>query len=146
MTTVVFCKGILAADSQAGSSDIVLPEAIEKVWRTPRGLAGFTGDGSFIDQARTWTLTGGRRPKSSDKFTVIEVSVRGAVTVHEGTATYVQATPLGFYAWGSGRAVALGALYAGADAKRAVEIAALVDPWTGGDVIALAIGEEKRDG
>lgn len=45
----------------------------------------------------------------------------------------------GRYAIGSGSLFARGALHAGASAKRAVEIAAEIDPWTGHEVKAFTL-------
>lgn len=48
-----------------------------------------------------------------------------------------------FYAIGSGAKVALGAMHAGATAQEAVEIAKLVDPYTGGDVKTMGLMNDR---
>lgn len=44
-----------------------------------------------------------------------------------------------FYAIGTGGNVALGAMHRGASAREAVEIAKLVDPYTGGEVVTMSL-------
>ena len=56
----------------------------------------------------------------------------------------VEADSLGFYAVGSGSKAALGALHMGADAREAVRIAALVDPYTGGDIVSMSLRQRVR--
>lgn len=48
-----------------------------------------------------------------------------------------------FYAIGSGAKAALGALHAGASARRAVEIACQIDPSTGPPVVTMRLGSAK---
>lgn len=48
-----------------------------------------------------------------------------------------------FYAIGTGGNVALGAMHRGATAHEAVEIAKLVDPYTGGDVVKMSLNNGR---
>lgn len=48
-----------------------------------------------------------------------------------------------FYAIGSGAKVALGAMHHGASAQEAVEIAKLVDPYTGGEVKTMELSSGR---
>lgn len=139
MSVIVFRAGIVAADTRVSNAGYVMPERCQKIWSTPWGVAGFVGTYTFVDVAREWTCTaddGTAVPEWTKDTTVIEFREDGIFVSEEGH-TYRQPAPLGYFAWGSGTPVALGALYAGADARRAVEIACLVEPQCGGDVVVL---------
>jgi len=49
-----------------------------------------------------------------------------------------------FYAIGSGRKAAMGAMHAGAEAKHAVQIACLVDPFTAPPVVSMSLEHKTQ--
>jgi hypothetical protein len=143
MTTVVFRDGVLASDSAAEIAGWVLPQPHRKVHRLPDGrLAAITGGAASAGLAIEAMKAGNDPDWSalSDDSRVVIVSADGkSVRVHEGKAHYDDVTTP-YFAYGSGMPVALGALFAGADAVTAVRAAIAVDTNSGGDVQSERIG------
>src|SRR5829696_3246463 len=130
MTTLVYRAGVLAADTRGTVGGWVQPGRTIKVHRTKRGrLIGFVGTVSEASAFLRWATGGGAekdRP-ALDEATCVIVEPDGAIIVHE-TSGWFRAEAAEFHAWGSGMPTALGALYMGATAVQAVEIAAKLDP------------------
>jgi ATP-dependent HslUV protease subunit HslV len=59
----------------------------------------------------------------------------GTIDVFEPRGKFAMNAP--FYAFGSGKEPALGAMFAGADAETAIEAAIQFDPHTGGEITVL---------
>lgn len=161
MTTIVYRDGVMAADSRVvrlgdGVQPVIMPERATKLYRLADGtVAGFSGHFEaalgWLDRAKvggveavagidiglgTSILTA--TPGHLDQFGKQALRMWGGVGYYD-----VCISPLnGFYALGSGKIAALGALYAGATAERAVEIAALLDFSTGGEILTMWIESE----
>lgn len=137
MTTVVYRDGVLASDSAAEIGGWVLPQPHRKVHKLPDGrLAAITGGAASAGMAVDVLMMGGDPDWSSlsDESQVVIVSADGkSVRVHEGKAHYTDATTP-YFAYGSGMPVALGALFAGADAETAIRAAIAIDTNSGGEV------------
>jgi ATP-dependent protease HslVU (ClpYQ) peptidase subunit len=138
MTTIAFRSGIIAADSRGGASGWVLPGFETKLLRLRHttGVAAICGNLAEAMKLFDWLddPLRGDKPQPGGNPRVIVVDQGGdRLTVYEDGHHYVE-PPAPFYAWGSGFPVALGAMHAGASAEKAVEIAGLVDPHTGGPV------------
>lgn len=144
MTTIAYRDGVIASDSRAGRGNFVLPGIEPKLRRMKDGsLAGICGDAALGFRLLDW-LEGsgpGGRPdtfQTADYWcSVLVVEKSGNATLYEGNGYSVVPGP--FYAMGSGMAPALGAMHMGANAERAVEIAAQCDPWTGGPIEWMAL-------
>jgi hypothetical protein len=126
-------RGCMACDSMTSTSDSWWPST--KVWRVEGALIGGAGEVASIRQFVTWYKDGQRlpRPKISDSFCALVLCKEGLFY----WASNLNPEPIerGFHAIGSGGGPALGALLAGANVKRAVEIACEVDTASGGEVI-----------
>lgn len=144
MTTLVYAGGTLASDSRTSIGHYVQGGHVAKIHlsKTRAGVAyGFTGDLQRAMQMIAW-LDGadGHRPDLEEIARVVELRADGTVTVHEGEHQYdlvIGQDPI--FAWGTGAAAALGALWAGAKAARAVECACKVDPQSGGPVQSVTL-------
>lgn len=142
MTTIAYRDGILASDSDAGRGDYRCAGSTQKLFRTREGVCGVTGGIARAMAIVRWLGADepqGECPIATDEFTVIHVKRGGTVDLHEDGG--VHHPQFEFMAWGSGMAAALGALYAGADARQAVAIAAKIDPHTGGKVVSMKVAK-----
>jgi hypothetical protein len=131
MTTVVFRDGVLAADSQCSAAGWRQPGGMTKIWRVKKRLVSGTGDVSRMHAFLRW-VDGGMKGKPPEMTEGSGIIVEPDGTVREFEAAGEMSFDAPFYAWGSGMPAALAALYMGASAERAVEIAMLVDPRSGG--------------
>lgn len=137
MTTVAFRWGVMAADSLSTRNGWVNPYTTEKLHRLPDGtVAGFCGTLSEAMKFVQWLKDGeaGDEPPLTES-TVIRLRKDGSLTIYEAGASYDVKTD--FAAWGSGGPAANAAMYMGADASKAVEIAALLDDSTGGKIVSM---------
>lgn len=137
MTTIAFRWGVLAADSQAGVNGWIHPYVSEKLHRIPDGtIVGFCGTLAEAMKFVQWLKNGesGDEPALSET-TVIRLRKDDSLTIYESCASY-DVKP-DFAAWGSGAPAANAAMYMGADAAKAVEIAALLDDSTGGKIVSM---------
>jgi len=135
MTTLVYRDGVLAADGQSQCSGWRQPGMMEKVWKVEGRLIGAAGDSNRVERFRRWAMAGGvgECPEMGDGSVGVIVEQDGRVREFESVGE-LQPSHAPFYAWGSGMPAALAALYMGATAERAVEIAILVDSSSGGNV------------
>lgn len=140
MTTIAYRNGILAADTATfiHEGNTRVPEGSgRKIVRLSDGscVAG-SGIKREISEFARWCETGNNPEKrpSFDLSTVIRVWPDGRGEVYDGKYDERDISGCEFYAIGSGSAAALGAMYAGASASEAVQIAMKIDPWTDGEV------------
>ena len=140
MTTVVWRDGVLAADSRCMASGSIQPGNMTKIWRVKQRLVSGTGDTHRIQMFLRWVQKGatGKTPEMGDDSNGILIEPNGVVREFEGVGE-ISSGDAPFYAWGSGMPAALAALYMGATAERAVEIAILVDPRSGGATQSLRL-------
>lgn len=143
MTCIAYRHGELAADS-AGSSGGTFDGGCTKIVRNKKGdLAGASGEAVYHAAFIAWFLRGekGAPPDAvrhgdaagSSKGLIIRR--KGTIEVYEFTGKYfVEAK---YYAIGSGRDIAFGAMHAGASARQAVEAAIAHDTSCGGKILVL---------
>jgi hypothetical protein len=143
VTTIAYKDGIMAADAQISANGFVHSSAL-KIVRNARGdLCGASGNQGFMVRFLSWFEKGekGEPPSAQDKdehYDVIIIRARKphqALTINQTTLCPISGE---FYAIGSGRSFALGAMMAGADAMFAVQIACKMDNYSGGDIVALS--------
>lgn len=141
MTTIAYRNGVLAADS-AMCSGGTLMGSIDKIARRNDGaLAGAAGDAAFNAAFRAWFLAwgGGAQPEVKEGEGWMDRGVifrpDGAIEVFEPRGKFVCVAK--YFAFGSGKETALGAMFAGADAETAVRAAIEHDPHTAGAVLVL---------
>ena len=140
MTTIVYRDGVLASDSLCQCSGYKQPGPVTKLWRIKGRLVAGTGELNRIERFRRWVNAGmrGDAPDMADGSRGIIIEADGRAREFEGVGELLTAIAP-FYAWGSGMGPALGALYMGATAERAVEVAMLVDINSGGPVQSLKL-------
>lgn len=141
MTTIVYRDGVLAADTLACAGDNKIGSVI-KITRNSNGdMAGAAGLASYNYAFLRWfsSMESGDPPKATrdndnyDRGVIFRRT--GQIVVFEPDGKHELSAP--YYALGSGRPEALGALYAGASAELAVRAAIAHDRGTGGDVTIL---------
>jgi hypothetical protein len=137
MTTIAFRWGVLASDSMCCRGSWINPYPAEKLFRLPDGgVAGVTGEYAEAMGFVAW-LQGHEqadRPPLSEA-SVIRLHKDGSLTIYEGSASY-DIKP-DFAAFGSGGMAANAAMYMGADAAKAIEVASLLDDGTGGKIVTM---------
>lgn len=143
MTTIAYRDGELAADSQSTSCSVATG-SITKIARREDGtLCGATGDAAFNYAFCQWVLNGeqGEQPKittdgdgdpTSGGFIV---RPDGSVWFYELNGSFPMTGD--YFAWGSGREFAMGAMFLGASPTSAVAAAVKHDTGTGGKINVL---------
>lgn len=143
MTTVAFDGKVMAADSlQVGPWKCQTP--CQKVFRDIGrfALLGFAGTRSDIDPIIEWI----ERGMSGDE--VPDFSEISCLAVDREAKTWLfDHSPSPFLldeptAIGSGSVFAMGALLSGLNAQQAVEIAAKLDIYTGGEIVVYPLRQE----
>lgn len=147
MTTICYRGGVLAADTRLhAGGEVIFQERASKIWRVDHGdtrppmIAGMSGDFSCQEKFEKFLLNNGGFPEWEQECSGISVSYSDpdpTVRVYGRFGGRYVVAP--FVALGSGSAAALAAMHMGADARRAVEIAMLVDPFTGGEIDVLRL-------
>lgn len=137
MTTIAFRWGVLATDSRTMLGGWKAPYDVQKLHRMDDGTVCATaGDYTLALAFIEWLQSGeaGDRP-SLDGATVIRLLKDGSLFVYEHGGKFTIKPDFG--AWGSGSPAANAAMHMGADARKAVEIAALLDDNTGGPIVTM---------
>lgn len=136
MTTIAWDGRSLAADRQ--SSYHCNPVA--KIEHNAYGLVGASGDFDLGLAVMVWLAGNGPKPAipSDATLTVLHVDHDGKARIYHNALVPIPAG-LPFFAIGSGRDYAMGAMAMGASAEEAVRIAARFDESTGGDVDVLTL-------
>lgn len=142
MTCIVWRDNVLAADSASTffGDAFIIRQDIPKIAMYNNRLAGAAGSASFHGSFIRWFMRGTDHypPPATDENDVgVIVERDGGLTLYDATGWFKSRPP--YFAMGSGAAVALGALYQGADAVAAVRAAIEHDPFTSGDVTVLRL-------
>lgn len=143
MSVVVYCRGVLAADSKAyGGKYQTSPGAKRKAHRLSDGTrVGVVSSTIGMPERFVAWLDAGADPKEwgegSPDVRAIIVRPNGDVFLADEGLHFSGPIDCEFYAIGSGSDYAMGALAMGANANRAVEIAAQFDPHCGAPVTIL---------
>ena len=139
MTTIAYRNGVVAADRRVTNAGWIVSDLDKKLTRLDDGrVLAESGDSCAIGALKEWVTCPQSATQPNGDCKIIEFT-GDKITVYEGGGAYAL-NPDAFYAWGSGFPAALGALWAGADAEKAIEAAAMVDPCTGGGVDVMRIG------
>jgi len=136
MTTIAFRDGIMASDSMIECNGWLSPcIEVEKIRKVTNGaLIGLAGNPTFFDPFCDWFLgIKNERPVLNDTMILVALP-DGQLEEYTQHGKIVLSLSKPFFAIGSGTPAALGAMCAGATAERAVSIAALLDPYTGGRI------------
>lgn len=149
MTTIAYRDGVLAADTSMTVSGVMVGRMVKIVRRADGDMAGGAGDAAMVGTFNEWFLAGesGTRPELKEGDNWIDRSVifrrSGAIDIFEPRGRFTCTAP--YYAVGSGKEAALGAMFAGADAETAVRAAMEHDPHTKGDVTVLRAEDQIAD-
>jgi ATP-dependent HslUV protease subunit HslV len=140
MTIIAYRNGILATDTASCVSSSVIDGIRKAVRRGDGVLAAATGDAGFMGEFLRWAsgLRAERPNPQKDQDGCdrgILIYPDGRIEVYEPSGMF-ELRPE-YYAAGSGRDLALGAFYAGADAETAVRAAIHHDCYCAGDVFVL---------
>ena len=140
MTIITYRDGVMAADRLVTTVHDLTAGTRTKVYKVNGWLAGGTGLSEDCAAFVGWIAQGlpQERPKLESQFVGIAVSPNGSVHNYNG-ALVDFALEAPYYAIGSGDAVAMGAMFAGANAQQAALAACAHNPFCGGgvDVIEL---------
>ena len=141
MTTIAYRDGILAADTLLTIGNL-RSGTIDKIGRTENGgLWGVSGSAQGIGSCQEWLKRRkGNPPKFDGCFILIEPD--GSWREWWGDGWISPTDPQA--AWGSGEAIARGAMFAGASAPVAVAAAIELDTLSGGDVVVLHLRNGKK--
>ncbi len=110
-------------------------------------LVGAAGDAGYNAAFLKWALDGEGKPppdaKVGDKETNTGLLFHadGSVELYESSGSFVMRPP--YHAEGSGLSVALGAMFAGADAETAARAAIAHDAFCGGEITVLRHKKEE---
>lgn len=147
MTTIAYRAGVLAADTRAYAGFNGSLGQKTKIRRLSDGtLIGCSSSQVGLGEAVMDWYERGAKPDDAPKHA--EVKFAFLAVGPDGRALYANdgwhlSGPISaeFFAIGSGEGVAQGAMHAGVSAERAVEIACMVDVWSGLPVITLRHGD-----
>lgn len=141
MTTIAYRDGVIAADTRMCVGDSIVGDVV-KIARNSNGdLAGAAGDASYSFAFLNWFtgMESGACPEAKQTDNSIDRGVifrkNGTIIVYEPHGHFRASAP--YFAVGSGRPEALGAMHAGASAEGAVRAAIAHDAYTGGNVTVL---------
>lgn len=143
MSVVVWDGKTLAADRQATNGN--LRRTMTKITRHGDVLTAGTGTQTSTQAMREWVLAGAN--PSSFPTEHVDEHTNLWVINRNGTIVKFENAPFGLvyhekvFAEGSGRDFALGALFMGADAVKAVEAACVYDIYCGGGIDTLSFDE-----
>jgi hypothetical protein len=147
MTTIAFRDGILCSDRQATAG--TARKLCEKLWRV-RGtdyVVAITGSLSAGIRFCEWLKNGAGKDESwaldEDSEAVVLNLATGKVVAYDSNMVPMPVFDK-FEAWGSGADFALGAMEAGVDAVRAVEIAAKHDTGTGNGLAVINLHKDTK--
>lgn len=134
MTTILATHEAMWADNRVCDGEMIHPNPHPKVVYENGWLIGIAGHLHAITLYRRWAARNfaigmGPRELEDDGSAVLALSATGLLTFERGIPIWGRPPE----AIGSGSYFAVAALKAGADPRRAVEIAIDLDPYSGGE-------------
>lgn len=141
MTTIAVSKRAVAWDSRLTIGDEKVDHPNDKVITHDNVIYGASGDSIDMEELISFLTEEGCRPPKGE-WEAVFINKTGVFWLSSKTLCPVQMTPP--IAIGSGGKFARGAMLAGAPAVKAVEIAALCDPHTGGPIYYYNISAVTR--
>lgn len=145
MTAIAYRDGIIAADTNACTDDIVVGQ-LHKIAKRGDAIAGATGTSIAVDSfLRSFMARTDKdfrlEDKDAEDFQGIIVEQNGTIWNVEASGKHPITAP--FFALGAARGILIGAMAAGASAEEAVRIAIQYDCLCGGEVETYALDTEK---
>jgi ATP-dependent protease HslVU (ClpYQ) peptidase subunit len=147
MTVVCFDGKMIAADGMRLFGDMICSTKIKKLTIIGDKCVAGAGDAFDIEAFKHWCERGMRDDHvlslRDENFSALVISADGSAKYfHKGyTFGLDEEIPT---AIGAGSIYALAAMKAGADARRAVEIACELDPGCGGEIQVIMLDELKK--
>lgn len=135
MTCIAYKDGVIAADSMSVMDEFVKHLDEIKVAKRKGHLFGLAGDMMpSLDVVIKWYFTKERKPLKNYDFELLVITPSHSIHQYDnkGRCDNIQGT---FYAVGTGREFAIGAMECGAGAEAAVEAAIKWSPTVGGKVV-----------
>lgn len=135
----------MAADgrvtAQAGKSVTTFPG--EKIERIGDAIYGMAGDYASGERFFVWARGGeqGRRPRLSKDFAALKLTKDGIYVIDRDDTTWMRCKS-DYFAIGSGRDLALGAMAHGASPLEAVKTAMKWDIYSGGEPTVISLAEK----
>lgn len=138
MTTIAWDGKSVAADGQVTyGGQYIGPKSFREIKRIDDTVYALVGSAALFDPFIKWYRDGADPYDplcvEKDDTTALLVFQDGQCLMYKTNIPYPDELHAPD-AWGSGCEYAIGAMMAGADAKRAVEIAAVCNPGTGGEI------------
>ena len=128
----------MAADSAINDGGVVMANLAPKIARNKHGdLAGACGTASYCDKFLDWFRNGekGERPDPADDGGALVARHGGDLELYDkGGLSYLKVP---YYALGSGYKVAIGAMWMGAGAEKAIECGIAHDVYTRSPIYVL---------
>ncbi len=150
MTTIAYRDGVLAADTRATSGDVIVGSSALKIAKRGRVMAAASGTSAYARRFMDWFRSGMKGdpppsidPNDHDTFCwglLVTGDDRRVLLQQPGWI--VERGP--YFAMGSGRDFALGAMAHGASAEEAVRAAIAHDVYSGGDITVLRVEADTR--
>lgn len=144
MTTIAYKAGVMAADTRAYAGFNSPLGEKRKIRRLADGaLIGCSTNKVGLGEAVLDWYEAGADPDKAQKVAETKFTFLAVKSTGEGfyaSDNFLLSGPIkaDCFAIGSGEGIAHGAMRAGADARRAVEIACAIDVWSGLPVVTLA--------
>jgi ATP-dependent protease HslVU (ClpYQ) peptidase subunit len=132
MTTIAANREGLAGDSRLISGSTISHG--RKVWRRKGAVLGIAGGYAQAHRLVDWFLSGARGdPPELDEVEAVILTRDGRLLHYEGAERPFEVADE-FISIGSGKEAAMAAMYMGADPRKAIQVASLVDANTGGPI------------
>jgi ATP-dependent protease HslVU (ClpYQ) peptidase subunit len=135
MTVIAYRDGVVAADTMAVIDNYVKLSDEIKIAKRNGHLFGMSGDDCpKMEEVVRWFFQKNKKPLRGFKFECMVITPAGIIQQWDQRARY-ETLNLPFYAVGSGKEYAIGAMEVGATAQQAVEAAIKWCPTVGGKVL-----------
>ncbi|MBL8644021.1 MAG: hypothetical protein JNK21_08800 [Rhodospirillaceae bacterium] len=135
MTTIATDGKVMAADSRL-TGDYIDQFNSTKLYAVNGEIVGTCGTASEGLAYIQWLQDSKAAPKLSDKFEALHLT-RGGIFSVDRNLVRIRVAKVS--AIGSGCGYAMGAMLAGASPGKAVQIAAKLDPHTGGKIVTMKL-------
>lgn len=145
MTVIAFRNGVMAADTQATWDETLKTGGEKKIHGARGALIGIAGDTTSGEIFVRWFRAGrpDKRPRiPADKFDALVAFQDGSLAVFDNRLQQIDVSSE-FFAVGSGREVALGAMEVGASASQAAAAAIKWSAGCGGKVVTRRLPTPK---
>jgi 20S proteasome alpha/beta subunit len=140
VTTIVYRDGVMAADGLSSMGGYTVGNVVKIARGADGRLGGACGDAAFMGEFLKWVAgLVSEAPKAVRAEDGCDIGVLvhpgGKIEVFEPGGAFILDAP--YFAMGSGRPVALGAMHQGATAAEAVAAAVTHDTGSGGQITVL---------